>query len=162
MRCCVDPRIIEAIDRLNAEFLGLYPIDNGTLLIQRKMSALEKLRSIPVGRYIKLSDCNTFEIIYFIFRQDEDNYMVAKREPVDAFQQSDRERLLSDLKKSEEKKDWEFCDRIGNWSAGFEAYIWVKKEDLKAEEVLQIVHPHNIVAHELYEFKTDIHIKKRD
>ncbi len=158
MRCCVDPNIIEAIDSLNARFLGLYPVDSATLLIQRKMSALEKLHSIPVGRYIKLSDCNTFDIIYFIFRTDENSYMVAKREPVNAFKQKDAERYFKDYKRK--KKDWEFCDRIGGWSAGLEAHIWVKQEKLSAEDVLRFVDPHNILSHELYEFKSDIHIKK--
>ncbi len=156
MKCCLDPRIIEAIDRLNAVFLGLYPVDNCTLLIQKRMNALDKLRAIPTGRYIKLSDCNTFDVSYFIFKQAEDSYLVAKKMPVEV-SQSERERLLKDVKKS---NDWEFCDRVGNWKTGFESYIWVKRENLRAEEVLQIVHPHNIIAHELYEFRTDIHIRE--
>ncbi|MEM2989597.1 MAG: hypothetical protein QXQ02_00255 [Halobacteria archaeon] len=154
MSCCLDPKIIEAIDNLKAAFLGLYPIDDCTLLIQRKMSALEKLRTIPIGRHIKLSDCNTFDVSYFIYRQAENSYMVARKMPVE-IPQREREKLLEGVKKS----NWEFCDRIGNWKAGFEAYIWLKKENLRAEEVLEIVHPHNIIAHELYEFKTDISLK---
>jgi hypothetical protein len=156
MSCCLDPKIIEAIDNLKAPFLGLYPIDDCTLLIQRRMSAVDKLRAIPIGRYIKLSDCNAFDVSYFIYKQAEDSYLVAKKMPVE-IAQSKREKLLEGFKKDE----WEFCDRVGNWRVGFEAYIWVKKENLKAEQVLEVIHPHNVIAHELYEFKTDIHIKRK-
>jgi len=50
--------------------------DNTFIFFKRKMTALEKLKAIPIGRRIKVSSCDTLDVQYVIWRTGENEYKV--------------------------------------------------------------------------------------
>lgn len=144
----------------------IYPIDKNVAIIRKKMSALEKLKATPIGRRIKVSDCDDVEVKYVIWRTGENAYKIECKKELDITGVLE---VIWNYIQLDEGKEPEEIEHIPD---DFEptCYRYETIEGLTAQELLDlepILMPmdkpqmvHNIECHELYEIPTETEIAK--
>lgn len=128
-------------------------------LVISRVPALEKLRAIPIGKRIKVSECHSIEVKYVIWRTGENEYKIEIK----------RGNLIVDDDLAEEI--WERNEDEKPMPDDFDpaCYYYETIEGLTAQQVLE-VEPvvidaegrknivkivHDIELHELYEIPTE-------
>jgi hypothetical protein len=137
-----------------------YRIDANTCLIQKKTTALEKLKAIPIGKRIKISTCDSIEVEYVIWRTGEDEFKVEVKRYIDTASLLEQ---IWKVKETQEGRGEEHKPMSEEFEPACYYYEtkegWTAKQVLKLESFLTDVDNfkliHDIECHELYEVPTE-------